>query len=68
MFFRGMVYPSEIYSHYGVLSETQVAIIRPIIESNDFSNYKSYVSDPEILKVLSYYRIKREDAEKEMSQ
>ena len=42
--------------------------IKPIIESNDFSDYESNVSDPEILKVLSYYRIKREDAEKEMGQ
>ncbi len=42
--------------------------IKPIIESNDFSDYESNVTDPEILKVLSYYRIKREDAEKEMGQ
>ena len=42
--------------------------IKPIIESNDFSDYESNVSDPEILKALSYYRIKREDAEKEIGQ
>lgn len=40
--------------------------IKPIIESNDFSDYESNVTDPEILKVLSDYRIKRENAEKEM--
>ena len=33
---------------------------------NDFSDYESNVTDPEILKVLSDYRIKRENAEKEM--
>ena len=33
--------------------------IKPIIESNDFSDYESNVTDPEILKVLSDYRIKR---------
>lgn len=38
--------------------------IKPIIESNDFSDYESNVTDPEILKVLSDYRIKRENAEK----
>ena len=27
--------------------------IKPIIESNDFSDYESNVTDPEILKVLS---------------
>ena len=37
--------------------------IKPIIESNDFSDYESNVTD---LKVLSDYRIKRENAEKEM--
>ena len=40
--------------------------IKPIIEINDFSDYESNVTDPEILKVLSDYRIKRENAEKEM--
>lgn len=40
--------------------------IKPIFESNDFSDYESNVTDPEILKVLSDYRIKRENAEKEM--
>ena len=31
--------------------------IKPIIESNDFSDYESNVTDPEILKVLSDYRM-----------
>ena len=29
-------------------------------------NYETIISDKECLKVLSYYRIKREDAEKEI--
>ena len=40
--------------------------IKPIIESKEFSAYESNVTDPEILIVLSDYRIKRENAEKEM--
>lgn len=58
----------EWWKHYSALSEKQLSVIKPIIESNDFSDYESKVVDPEILKVLSYYRIKREDAEKEMKQ
>ena len=38
------------------------------IKNIKFADYVSNVTDPEILKVLSYYRIKREDAEKEMGQ
>ena len=31
-----------------------------------FDNYEKTVSDPDVLKLLAYYRIKREDAEKAM--
>lgn len=68
MHFENTGLTDEWWRHYSVLSENQLAIIKPIIESNDFSDYESNVTDPEILKVLSYYRIKREDAEKEMGQ
>lgn len=68
MHFENSGLTDEWWRHYSALSEAQLAIIKPIIESNDFSDYESNVSDPEILKVLSYYRIKREDAEKEMGQ
>ena len=68
MHFENTGLTDEWWRHYSALSETQLAIIKPIIESNDFSDYESHVTDPEILKVLSYYRIKREDAEKEMGQ
>ena len=37
-----------------------------IIYGNHFENYETIISDKECLKVLSYYRIKREDAEKEI--
>lgn len=56
----------EWLKYYTALSEQQLAIINPIIENNDFSDYDERVKEPEILKVLSYYRIKRADAEKGM--
>lgn len=68
MHFENTGLTDEWWRHYSALSEAQLAIIKPIIESNDFSDYEANVTDPEILKVLSYYRIKREDAEKEMGQ
>ena len=68
MYFENSGLTDEWWDYYSALSEEQLSIIKPIIESNDFSDYESKVVDPEILKVLSYYRIKREDAEKEMKQ
>jgi hypothetical protein len=43
-------------------------IAKSIIESNDFSNYEAITEDSQILRVLSYYRIRREDAEKAMKE
>lgn len=54
------------WNSYCSLSEQQKERIKPIIYSNHFENYETIISDKECLKVLSYYRIKREDAEKEI--
>lgn len=58
----------EWWRYYSTLSETELSLIKPIIERNVFSDYEFNVSVPEIRKVLSYYWIKREDAKKEMEQ
>ena len=52
---------------YSALSEEQKMVINPIIYSNRFDDYEETVRDPECLKVLSYYRIRREDAEIELN-
>lgn len=66
MYFEKNGLTEEWWKHYKALSEQQLAVINPIIENNDFSDYEERTDDQEILKVLSYYRIKREDAEKDM--
>lgn len=68
MYFENSGITDEWWKCFDALSETQKAIAKPIIESNDFSDYENRVMDPEILHVLSYYRIKREDAEKKIKQ
>ena len=54
------------WNSFQYLTEAQLAIAKPIIESNDFSDYENLTDDLEILNVLSYYRIKREDAGRAM--
>lgn len=56
----------EWWDSFQNLSEAQLEIVKPIIESNDFSAYENLTDDLEILNVLSYYRIRREDAERAM--
>lgn len=50
--------------HYCALTDAQKDVVNPIIYSNVFDHYEDTVQDEECLKVLSYYRIRREDAEK----
>ena len=37
------------------------------IDNNDFDDYESIVDNQDCLKVLDYYRIRREDAEEELA-
>lgn len=62
-YFEGIGLTQEWWDKFSALSETQMTVAKEIIESNDFSNYEEKVSDVQILDVLSYYRIRREDAE-----
>lgn len=56
------------WNKFSSLSDEKKAIIKPIIENNDFTDYEKTIKDAEMLEVLSFYRIKREDAEKEIKQ
>ncbi len=55
---------NEWWECFQKLSAEQLSIAKPIIESNDFSKYEEKVYDEDVLKLLSYYCIKRSDAEK----
>lgn len=67
-FFEGIGITDEWWSLYSALSDKQKAEISPIINSNHFDNYEDYITDEECRKVLSFYRIRREDAEKLIQQ
>ena len=45
------------------LDPEKMEFIKPIIHENDFSNIYSLTSDKDILNVLEYYTITRDDAE-----
>ncbi len=44
------------------LSNEKLEIAKKIIEKNKFSDYEKDITDTEILELLKYYKIKREDA------
>lgn len=66
MYFEKTGITDEWWKQFNSLSDEQLEIAKPIIHSNMFDNYEKTVSDPDVLKLLAYYRIKREDAEKAM--
>ncbi|WP_160684295.1 hypothetical protein [Clostridium sp. C2-6-12] len=55
------------WSCFSNLSSEKLEIVKPIIEKNSFLEIESLSEDSEILQLLSYYTIKREDAEREMN-
>ncbi len=67
-YFEGIGMTDKWWNKFSSLSDEKKAIIKPIIESNDFTDYEKTIKDAEMLEVLDFYRIKREDAEKEIKQ
>lgn len=63
-YFEGIGLTEEWWQHYCALTDAQKDVVNPIIYNNVFDHYEDTVQDEECLKVLSYYRIRREDAEK----
>lgn len=62
-YFEKIGLTDEWWQHYSALTNEQKEIVNPIIYSNVFDHYEETVTDEKCLKVLSYYRIRREDAE-----
>ena len=56
------------WSEYSALSESDKNQINPIIEKNIFNNIDSLDVSPAVRKVLRYYCITRDDAEKWMQE
>ena len=63
-YFEEIGLTDEWWNAYSALSLEQKEIVNPIIYSNRFDDYENVVTDPECRHVLSFYRIRREDAEK----
>lgn len=55
------------WKSFSALSQEKLEFIKPIIHENDFSNIKTLTSDQEILNVLEYYTITRNDAEEALN-
>ena len=61
---NGMV--DEWWNAFSALSDEQMAVAKPIIHTNLFNDFEEEINDPEILNVLEFYRITRDDAEDEI--
>lgn len=67
-YFEEIGVTEEWWQCFQGMTDEQMEIARPIIESNDFSNYEEIVDDEEVCRLLAFYRIKREDAEQAMAE
>ena len=67
-YFEGAGMTEKWWNDFNSLSEEEMQIIKPIIEHNHFSDIQSKTNNPNVLRVLQYYCITREDAEQAMIQ
>ena len=65
-YFEGIGMTDKWWNAFCDLSEEELSIIKPIIESNNFNDIETMTDNLRILDVLEFYRIKRDDAEKAM--
>lgn len=63
LYFEEAGITDEWWKQFNKLSEDQLKLAKNIIHSNVFDNYEEQIKDPEVLKLLAFYRIRREDAE-----
>lgn len=67
LYFEKIGMTDKWWEDYSALTEEEKSIINPIIEKNDFTDIESKVSEQRLLNVLMYYRITRDDAQREMN-
>lgn len=67
-YFEEIGLTQEWWNAYSSLTDEEKSIINPIVEQNDFHDIESKTKNKNVLKVLQYYTIKREDAEKVLKQ
>lgn len=67
-YFEGVGMTDKWWNDYTSLTEEEKNIINPIIENNDFHDLKNKTDNKNVLSVLQYYTITRDDAEKAIKQ
>lgn len=65
-YFEGIGMTDKWWNAFNDLSEEELSIIKPIIESNNFNDIEAMTDNLRVLDVLEFYRIKRDDAERAM--
>ena len=66
MYFENEGITQKWWEDFCGLSKDEKAILKPIVEKNDFSDIYSETSNINVRKVLEYYLIERSDAEKHL--
>lgn len=63
LYFERIGLTDEWWKAYCELTEDELSIVKPIIESNDFSMIDNFSNNYRIKNVIRYYKITRNDAE-----
>jgi len=63
-YFEEIGMTDEWWQAFTSLTEEELRIVKPIIEHNDFNNIEEKTDNPNILRVLGYYCITKEETER----
>lgn len=63
-YFEEIGMTDEWWQDFTSLTEEELRIVKPIIEHNDFNNIEEKTDNPNILRVLEYYCITKEETER----
>ena len=66
-YYKGNNTTANWWADFNKLTPQKMAEIKTIIHNNDFKEITKLTSDKEILHILEYYTISRDDAEKELN-
>lgn len=66
IFFEEKGLTDEWWNCFKNLDEEKLKIAKNIIEQNVFANFSDYTTDSEILELLNFYTVTREEAEREI--
>lgn len=66
-YFEGIGMTEKWWNDFNSLTEEEMGIIKPIIEHNGSTDIAGQTDNANVLRVLQYYCITREDAEQAMA-